>query len=313
MISRRLVRIKAVQTYYAFLQGNFDNLEQAASAMELSESKSYDLFVEMYCLVVAIADYAQNKIEVNRQKLAPTQEDLNPNMRFVENKIISALRNEPTIEKYMSNVKTNWSEYGEFVKNLYQKFANCEAYKKYMSAEEATLADDRNIVVKLITKFFDDNEELDEILETESIYWNDDLELSLSNMIQSIKKINEDNIEKYRIPKMFNNAEDEKFADILIKKTCLNSQNFDKIIADTIKKWELQRVALLDRVILHLGLCELTQFPEMPVRVTINEYIEIAKAYSTEKSGTFINGILDKIYNEQKENNSLKKIGLGLL
>jgi len=314
MISRRLVRIKAVQTYYAFVQGNYDgSLEKVQEALEMSIDKSYELFAEMFCLIVAIADHAEYKIEFNRNKLLPSPEDLNPNRKFVDNKIIQAFRSEPTIKKYMENASSNWSEHNEFVRNVFNKMANSEFYAKYMEDKEQSIKQDADVICKIINKYLVDNEDLDEILETESIFWNDDLEFSLSNLIQTVKKINDNNIENFRLPAMFKNEEDHEFAKSLIKNTCLFRQKFDELIESNLQKWELQRIAFMDRVILHLALCEMTQFPELPVRVTINEYIDIAKGYSTEKSGTFVNGILDKIYNQCKNDNTLNKIGMGLL
>ena len=279
----------------------------------MSLDKSYELFAEMFCLIVAIADHAEYKIEFNRNKLLPTEEDLNPNRKFVDNRIIQAFRSEPTIKKYMEKSTSNWSEHYEFVRNVFNKMANSEFYKKYMADEERSIKQDADVICKIINKYLVDNDDLDEILETESIFWNDDLEFSLSNLIQTIKKLNDDNIENFRLPAMFKNEEDHEFAKTLIKNTCLYRQKFDELIEKNLQKWELQRIAFMDRVILHLALCEMTQFPELPVRVTINEYIDIAMGYSTEKSGTFVNGILDKIYNQCKSDNSLNKIGMGLL
>ncbi len=314
MISRRLVRIKAVQTYYAFIQGNYDgSLEKVWEAMEISLDKSYELFIETFCLIVAIADHAEYRIEFNKNKLLPTADDLNPNRKFVDNKIIQAYRNEPTIRKFMESESSNWSEHYEYIKSLYDKITNAEFYQKYMADSTSSIKQDADLICKIVNKYFVDSEKLDEIIEGESIYWNDDLEFSLSLLIQLTKKINEDNIENFRLPAKFKCAEDEEFARVLLKNTCLFKSQFDELIEKNLQKWELQRIAFLDRVILHLALCEMTQFPELPVRVTINEYIEIAKGYSTEKSGTFINGILDKIYNQCKNDNSLNKIGMGLL
>ncbi|MCF0207031.1 MAG: transcription antitermination factor NusB [Bacteroidales bacterium] len=314
MISRRLVRIKAVQTYYAFLQGNYDgSLEKVWEALELSIDKSYELFNELFCLIVAIADHAEYIIEFNKTKVLPTAEDLNPNRKFVDNRIIQAFRNNATIKKYMSGADSNWSEHYEFVRGIYNKMQQSEFFTNYMNDKNCSLKQDADLICKIINKFLVDNEELDDVLEGESIYWNDDVEFALSNLIQTIKKISDDNIDKFHIPSKYRNAEDETFAHQLIKCTCLGRAKFDEVIEANLQKWELQRIAFLDRVILHLALCEMTQFPELPVRVTINEYIDIAKGYSTEKSGNFINGILDKIYNQFKNDNTLNKIGMGLL
>ena len=246
MISRRLVRIKAVQTYYAFVQGNYDgSLEKVWEALEMSINKSYELFIETFCLIVAIADHAEYKIEFNRNKLLPTEEDLNPNRKFVDNKIIQAFRTEPTIKKYMEKDRSNWSEHYEFVRGIFNKMSNSEFYKKYMDEESQSIKQDADMICKIVNKYLVDNPDLDVILEGESIYWNDDIEFSLSNLIQTIKKLNDENIENFRLPAMFRIEEDREFAKKLIKDTCLYRQKFDELIEKNLEKWELQRIAFM--------------------------------------------------------------------
>ena len=241
MISRRLVRIKAVQTYYAFVQGNYDgSLEKVWEALEMSIEKSYELFVETFCLIVAIADHAEYKIEFNRNKLLPTEEDLNPNRKFVDNKIIQAFRNEPTIKKYMEKETSNWSEHYEFVRGIFNKMYNSEFYNKYMQDESQSIKQDADMICKIVNKYLVDNPDLDVILEGESIYWNDDIEFSLSNLIQTIKKLNDENIENFRLPAMFRIEEDREFAKKLIKDTCLYRQKFDELIEKNLQKWDFQ-------------------------------------------------------------------------
>jgi N utilization substance protein B len=182
-----------------------------------------------------------------------------------------------------------------------------------MASDTVSIKEDYNIIEKIIVKAISENPLLDEILEDKSIYWNDDPEFMLSNILQNIKKLNDNNIQNFHLQPVFKNEEDENFAKILIKKAALNKIKFDAIIIDTLQKWELERIAFTDRVILHLALCEFTEIPNMPVKVTINEYLDIAKYYSTEKSSIFINGVLDKIYIKLKEEKKLNKSGLGLV
>lgn len=314
MISRRLVRIKAMQTYYAFLQdGDEASISKIWNELERSINKSYDLYVHIHCLLISIFDFAEDRIEISRKKLIPSYEDLNPNTKLIDNSIIKAFKDDPKIAKFMSNNTYNWSEYPEFIKSLWTEIINSSYYKKHMSSTTSSIKEDIDIVEQIISKTINGNEQLDELLEEGSIYWNDDLEFILSNIIQNIKKTNEKNILNLRIFPMFKNQEDEDFAKNLIKKAALNRIKFDNIITETLKKWELERIAFIDRVILHLALCEFTEIPNMPIKVTINEYLEIAKHYSTEKSSIFINGVLDKIYAELKNENKLNKSGLGLL
>ncbi|MDD4148816.1 MAG: transcription antitermination factor NusB [Bacteroidales bacterium] len=316
MISRRLVRIKAMQTYYAFLQDSGDvSAERIWHELRFNIEKSHELYVYLHCLLLAVCDYAEGKIELNKKKHLPSHEDLNPNTRFINNKIFEAFRNNSTINNLYSNVDFNWSDYPEFIKSIWLQITTADYYKTYTSSEGNSIKEDIKIIDKIISKILVENSELDEILEEKSIFWNDDLEFLLSNIVQGIKKIkiSEDTPIRYSLKDVFRDAGDEEFAKKLIVKAALHKDRYDRNILETLKKWELERIAFIDRVILHLALCEINEFPDMPVKVTINEYLEIAKYYSTEKSSLFINGILDKIYNQLKEQNLLNKKGLGLV
>lgn len=314
MISRRLVRIKAMQTYYAFLQNSGEiTTEEVWKNLKFNIEKSYDLYINLHCLFLAISDFAHERIDIAKNKHIPTENDLNPNTRFLNNKIINSFRENDLLMSYYSKNDYSWSEYPEFIKNIWLMISKSSYYQEYMEKEEISLKDDIKIISKIITKALSDNPHLDEILEEESIYWNDDLEFLLSNIIQTIRKLDNQKQIEYKLQPLFKNTEDENFAKNLIKKSTIHSEEYDKIILDTLKKWELERVAFTDRVILHLALCEIMEFPELPVKVTINEYLEISKYYSTDKSSVFINGILDKVYVGLKSNNKLNKRGLGLV
>lgn len=314
MISRRLVRIKAMQTYYAFLQDSGEvSAEKIWNNLRFNIEKSHELYVYLHCLLLAVCDFAVTRIENNKKKQIATHSDLNPNTKFIDNKVFELFRNNTIINKFYSNNDFDWSDQQRFIKTLWTQISESDYYLEYMSSMESTLKEDIQLIEKIISKTITGNEELDEILEEKSIYWNDDLEFLLSNIVQGIKKLKDKADVKYSIKDVFKNEEDEDFAKKLIIKTALNTIKYDKTILDTLKKWELERIAFTDRVILHLGLCEMTEFPDMPVKVTINEYLDIAKFYSTEKSSVFINGILDKIYSELKSENKLNKKGLGLV
>ncbi|PLX07437.1 MAG: transcription antitermination factor NusB [Marinilabiliales bacterium] len=314
MISRRLVRIKAMQTYYAFLQNSGDvSSDQIWKNLKFNIEKSYDLYISLHCLLIAVSDFAVDRMEIAKNKHIPTEKDLNPSTKFVENSIIKAFRDNDTILNYYGKKDYNWSEYPEFIKNIWSRIVNADFYIEYIENPETSLKQDVKIINKIITKILADNPELDDILEEESIFWNDDLEFLLSNIIQNIRKMPENEPAQYELQPIFKNNADEKFAKDLIKKSSLHKDDYDQMILNTLKKWELERVAFTDRVLLHLALCEIEEFPELPVKVTINEYLDIAKFYSTDKSSIFINGILDKVYVKLKTDNKLNKKGLGLV
>ncbi|MDD3687927.1 MAG: transcription antitermination factor NusB [Bacteroidales bacterium] len=314
MISRRLVRIKAMQTYYAFLQdGGEQNISTLTKELEHNINQSYRLFIHLHCLLSAVFDFATERIEIGRNKHIKTDADINPNTKFTDNRIIANLHKDIRIAKALTDKNFNWKEYPEFVKSLYLQITNSQYYRDYMAEKTSSISQDFDILNKIISKTIIYNEQLEEILEEQSIYWNDDLEFLCSNMIQNFKKYNDKTIENFRIPAVFKNDEDEEFSYTLIKLTALHHKEFDQIVLDSLKKWELDRIAFVDRVILHLALAEITQMPDMPVKVTINEYLDIAKFYSTEKSSVFINGILDKVYSELKNAGALNKSGLGMV
>ncbi|MDD4218176.1 MAG: transcription antitermination factor NusB [Bacteroidales bacterium] len=316
MISRRLVRIKAMQTYYAFLQDSGDvSAERIWQELKFNIEKSHELYIYLHCLLLAVCDFAEDRIELNRKKHLPSSEDLNPNTKFINNRILTAFRNNTIINKQYSNNNFNWSDYSEFIKSIWMQITVSDYYNNYILSENNSLKEDIKIIDKIISKTLTNNVELDDILEEKSIYWNDDLEFLLSNIVQGIKKIkeSEDIPITYSLKGIYRDMGDEEFAKKLILKTALHKNSYDNSILETLKKWELERIAFIDRVILHLALCEINEFPDMPVKVTINEYLEISKYYSTEKSSLFINGILDKIYNQLKDQNLLNKKGLGLV
>lgn len=314
MISRRLVRIKAMQTYYAFLQdGGEQNISNIQKELQWNIEQSYQLFIHLHCLLLAIFDFAGDRMEIAKNKHIKTDHDSNPNLKFLNNTIIAAFANDPQISRARSNNDLNWSEHPEFIKSIWMQINSASYFKEFMSDKEISFKQDLDIINKIISKNIIYNSVLEEILEDKSIYWNDDLELLCSNIMQNLKKYNESNISTFKLPHIFKNDDDEEFSRILIKRAALNKDHFDKIILESLKKWELERIAVLDRVLLHLALCEITQIPDMPVKVTINEYLDIAKYYSTDKSSIFINGILDKIYNELRTSGQLNKTGLGLV
>lgn len=314
MISRRLVRIKAMQTYYAYLQDSDNqNLDSLQRELEFNIEQSYYLFIQLHCLLANIFDFANERIEIAKNKHIKTVEDINPNTKFVDNIIIANLYKAKQIEKAFTDKTFSWKEYPNFIKQLYAQITDSQYYKDFMSIENRSFKQDFDLLTKIISKTIITNAEIDEILEEQSIYWNDDLEFLASNVIQNFKKYNQKTIINFKLPPMFRNSEDEDFAKKLIKTVALHHKDFDEIIVASLKKWELERIAFLDRVILHLALAEITYFSNLPVKVTINEYLEISKFYSTEKSSVFINGVLDKIHLDLKKLGKLNKSGLGLV
>ena len=312
MISRRLLRIKAMQTYYAFRQDGTQNLEDALKELNKSALRSYDLYLSIFCLLIQLRDYAANKIEIRQHKMLPLPEDLNPNKKFVDNPVFEKIRKNYLIEQYIGNREYNWSNNPELIKNLWSEIENSDFYHAYMKKTNPHYEHHKDIVRSILNEVITNNESLDQLLEEKSIYWNDDLEF-LAGII--IKNINTTEIkhEFVILDELYKSDDDKKFGIQLLKNTILNADKYDDIIVDLLQKWDLQRVAFLDKIILHLAITELLKMPEIPVKVTINEYLDIAKYYSTQKSNNFINGILDAVYNHHKNAGTLNKSGKGMV
>ncbi len=313
MISRRLLRIKALMILYAFNRREDDDLVKAEKELMFSIGKTYDLYHYLMLLVIEIADTAADKIGQALLKKIPSHEDLNPNRRFLDNAVISQLRNNIPFNKYISASKLSWANYQHIPRLLYNNMLTWEPYIQYMKSDENGYQTDRKFIISLITDFFANSEDLLNCLEEQSIYWNDDMEYVLLMVEKTIKKFKADSSEKVQLMPLFKNDEDEDFVKILFRKAVLNAEQNSELIDRNTTNWEVERIALMDILVMQLAVTEVIEFPEIPVKVTLNEYIEIAKYYCTSKSSTFVNGILDNIVKEIREKGLFKKSGRGLL
>jgi len=260
-----------------------------------------------------LVDFAQNKIDLGRQKLRPSPEELNPNTRFVDNKLIDKLRINQSLINYSTENRLNWRHHPELIKNIFNKFITADYYNQYMNAETVEFTDDRQLVLNLLQRELGDLEDFNNFLEEQSIYWNDDLEFVLSMATKTVKKLTESSDESAELMPMFRNEDDEDFAKKLLRKVVLRHTENVKLIEEYTQNWEVDRIAGMDILIMEMAITEIMEFPSIPVKVTLNEYIEIAKFYSTEQSSTFINGILDKIILTLRKNNQFVKLGRGLV
>jgi len=313
MISRRLLRIKAIMALYAYNRREDDNLTVAETELMFSIGKTYDLYHYLLLLVLEVADIASEKIEQALQKKMPTPEDLNPQRRFIDNQIIAQLRKNVAFKKYISSKKLSWVNYSHIPRLLYNKMIAWEIYEEYMKQENHNYLSDKKFIIRLITKLFSNSEDLQSNLEEQSIYWNDDIEYVSAMVDKTLKKFKADSGENTPLMPLFKNEEDEEFVKILFRKTILHSKKCSELIDENTTNWEVERIALMDILVMQLAITEILEFPEIPVKVTLNEYIEIAKYYCTSKSSTFVNGILDNIVKEIREKGLFNKFGRGLV
>ena len=313
MISRRLLRIKALMALYAFNRREDDNLPQAESELMFSIGKSYELYHYLLLLVIDIADIAGEKIDQALLKRMPTSEDLNPRRRFVDNVVIEQLRKNRALNDYISSKKLSWINNSHIPRLLYNRMIAWEVYHEYMNSETHNYQADKKFIIRLITELFATSDDLCSNLEEQSIFWNDDMEYIAAMVEKTLKKFKADSGENSSLMPLYKNDEDAEFVKILFRKAIIHSAKCSELIDKNTTNWEVDRIALMDILVMQLAITEILEFPEIPVKVTLNEYIEIAKYYCTSKSSTFVNGILDNIVKEIREEGLFNKFGRGLV
>lgn len=313
MISRRLLRTKALTVLYAHTRKEGQELKQADRELHHSIEKAYDLYHALLLLLLEVAEIAQHRIDLAWQKRIPSEEDLNPNLQFVDNRIIRQIENNVHLQSYLSNRKLSWAPWPELAKSLYQQLTEWPAYKEYMEAGELEYADEKKFVIRVFQELFLTSEHLDANLEEQSIYWNDDLEFILSMVVKTIKRFKEEDGEEAALMPLYRNDEDREYVKKLLHKAILNQKRYRDLIDGHTTNWEIERIALMDILVMQLALTEILEFPEIPVKVSLNEYIDISKMYCTSKSSIFVNGILDKIVQTLRSGKEIRKSGRGLI
>jgi len=308
MINRVLLRIKIVQILYSYYKSDNKSLPLAEKELFHSIEKTYDLYFHLLQLSVEITRYAAERIETKRNRHLPSAEDLNPNTRFIDNSFIKQLSNNVEFNDYLTAHKLSWVNYPDIVKSLFEEIISSDFYSEYMNALTVDYASDKDIWRKVFKKVILQSEELDDSIQDQSIYWTDDIEMVVSFIIKTIKRFDQSNgVEQPLLP-MFKDQEDAEFARKLLRNVLTKGAELRQMIDENTKNWELDRIAFMDIIIMEVALAELLDFPTIPVNVTLNEYIEIAKTYSTDRSGTFINGVLDNIVGQLKKENKLIKV-----
>ena len=307
MINRVLIRLKIVQIIYAYYQNGGKNLDTAEKELFFSLSKAYDLYNYLLLLMVEVTKQANKKLNAAKNKLIPTKEELFPNTKFVENRFIAQLEVNKQLLDFAGNQKKTWENEADFVKSLCEQIMESDIYKEYMASETSSYEEDREVWRKIYKKIIFNNAELDQVLEDQSLYWNDDKEIVDTFVLKTIKRFEEKNGAKQELLPEFKDDEDQDFARRLFRRAILNSDYYRHLISENTKNWDLDRVAFMDVIIMQIALAEVLSFPNIPVSVSLNEYVEIAKLYSTPKSGGFINGTLDGIVNQFKKENKLTK------
>ena len=307
MINRALIRLKVVQIVYAYYQNGGKNLDTAEKELFFSLNKAYDLYNYLLLLMVEVTKYAEKRILAGKSKMRPTPEELNPNMKFVENRFAAQLECNEQLCAFVENQKKSWENDEEFVKSLYEKILQSEYYKEYMDDKYRSYESDRELWRKIYKNLIFNNPELDALLEDQSLYWNDDKEIVDTFVLKTIKRFDVKLGAKQPLLPEYKDEEDQESARRLFRRTILNADYYRHLLTENTRNWNIDRVAFMDLVIMQIALAEIMSFPNIPISVSLNEYVELAKLYSTPKSPGFINGMLDAIVNQLKKDNKLTK------
>lgn len=294
MINRELIRIKIVQLTYAYYQNGNHNMDNAEKELLFSLSKAYDLYNCLLSLVVSVSKEARlhYDVEVARAKREGTEM---PSGKFANNRFALQLEENKQLCEYIETQKQTWEDSKEFVRNLLSQIEQSQIYTDYMASEENSYEADREVWRKLYKALVMDNDNLDAMLEERSLYWNDDKEIVDTFVLKTIKRFDPANKANQELLPEYKDAEDKDFAVKLFRATILNADQYQRYMSETSRNWDFSRLAYMDVVVMQIAIAEMLNFPNIPVNVTINEYVDLAKLYSTPKSGSYINGMLDAI------------------
>lgn len=310
MINRVLIRIKVLQILFAYQQNGSNDLKLAENELLLSLRRSYDLYYYFLLLIVEVTHLQERRLDMRRNRYRPAEEDLRPNTRLVDNRFARQLEANLALQAYAKEHGISWTNETDFVKSTLDLILASELYTAYRDAKDDSYEADREFWRAAFRRLICGNEALEDTLEDISIYWNDDIEIIETFVIKTIKRFTEDDGPDHPLLPMFKDEEDRDYAIRLLRLTIEHGDEYLTRINRHLKNWESDRVANMDRLIMQMALAELMNFPKIPINVTLNEYIDAAKYYSTPKSGTFINGILDAVVQELKEENKLVKVPL---
>lgn len=311
MLNRRHIRAKVMQVLYANTCNEMqDKLE---NQLEVNMNSTYRLYLVLLSLLPQIRKRAIEHQKKAQKKHLATLEDTNPNRQFVDNAfLVSLAQNEYFIEELKIHKIKNWSQDGEYVELIFRDMLKSSLYHDYMKTGISSLKTDVNFIVQLYKQIVAPNPKLYDYLQDQNITWIDDLPVVNTFLVKLIQKFKANTPTNYFSPPLFKDNEDQEFGFKLLKQTSINIEQYNEIIIENTKNWDKDRIAITDFILLQMALCELNEFPSIPVKVTINEYVELAKDYSTPKSNVFINGILDKIVKDYENEKTLNKKGRGL-
>ena len=306
MINRELIRTKVVQLTYAYYQNGSKNIETAEKELIFSLSKAYDLYNYMLALIVGITRESRRHLEVAESR-AKREGTPMPLRKFADNRFALQLEENKMLLDFMETQKTTWNDEPEFLKKIYTQITECDIYKEYMDAKEDDYQTDRELWRKLYRTLIEQNESLDALLEEKSLYWNDDKEVVDTFVVKTIKRFEEKNGASQPLLPEYDSEEDKEYARKLFRATIMNADEYQHYMSEASQNWDFSRLAYMDIVIMQIAIAEMLSFPSIPVSVTINEFVELSKIYSTPRSASYINGMLDAIAHHLAETGRMLK------
>ncbi len=310
MLSRRLIRVKVMQVIYAHLQQGSLDLREADKTLQHSIEKSQDLYYLLLQLPSALRRVAAKRIELGQQKIRPTEEERNPNTRFATNKFIAQIEENEELNNYISATGNTWAQDESLVKTLFAKMTHTKLYEKYMAAALGDFIADKDFVVRFMSKELPQMPVFFSSIELKNVFWNDEAEFMLSIAVKTLKDFDGTNGQSVPLVPLFKNSDDEEFSHLLLRKSFAERDNTIELIKKYSKNWDADRVATLDIILTQMAIAEMTSMVNIPIKVTINEYIEISKFYSTPKSHSYINGLLQKIVRDLVEEGRISEAQL---
>ena len=315
MLTRRHIRVKVMQCIYALIQSKDDSLKKQENFLEESIDNMYTLYLLMLSLLSEVHSFASSQVALSSKKyLADSTKDHPNKEKFLNNKVLLQIASNTLLKEELEHRKLkNWYLNEEYVKLIYKEIIESESYLDYMQHPTSTYDEDRQLLKTLFEKVIAPNEKIYDYFEDDQLTWVDDIPIVNTFILKQLKKVKADKSESYFLPALLKDEEDMKYAKKLLTKTLLNNADLEKEIEGKTPNWDKDRIADIDAILLKMGISELLHFPSIPEKVTINEFLEIAKEYSTPKSSIFINGILDKLVKEYKAEGKLNKMGRGLL
>jgi N utilization substance protein B len=313
MLTRRFLRVKAFKILFSYAYSDNDSVLHAEKDLRASLEKTYDLYHFLLSAIIAVADYAEERIEIGLRKFKPSEAEANPNKKFVNNGVISILRGNTALQKYNAKQHLNWREHADVIKQIYINMVERPYYKDYMASENNSFHEDLRLAEDFFRNEFEGNELIESMIEEMNAFWADDIGFALISIIRTVNSLRQErNTENILMP-MFHAPDDEEYVFELLRHSLEHFKGHSQLAQQYVQNWESDRIAFVDMALIVMGISEAIAFPSIPVKVTINEYVEIAKYYSTRNSHVFVNGVLDKVIQNLLHEGAIKKSGRGLI